>query len=222
MLLKVSGPSLDWNSPICERIKAYGYTIRHYERDAENGVNSFYFDHSDYLMDVVCAGSKDVVRYEGFFEEIINHLKDEDGIKVYTVHNDEAGKETAITDYDSEALLLRLELPEGTLYDDPKRIPVKIIMKNKGDEVIEAKVNKTSLFEVRISDLDHNRLLSIEGKEIDTKTFVIKPQGSLTDDFNISIKDFKGNILLVGVTQMFEHEGNFTLFQTAPIRVTIK
>jgi hypothetical protein len=222
MLLKISAPSLEWNSPICEKIKTYGYAIKHYKLDAENGINSFYFDHSDYLMDVVCAGSKDVVRYEAFFEGITNLLKKEDGIKIYTVHNDEAGKETAITDYDSEELLLRLELPKGTFYDDPKKIPVKIIMKNKGDEVIEANINKTSLFEVRISDLDHNRLLSIEGNETETKTFVIKPQGSLTDEFNISIKDFKGNILLVGLTQMFEHKGDFTLFQTAPIRVTIK
>jgi hypothetical protein len=222
MLLKVSGSKLDWNSAICEKIKAYGYMIRHYNFDEESGINSFYFDHSDYLMDVVCAGSQDVVRYEEFFEEIINLLKNEDGIKIYTVHNDEAAKETAITDFDSEELLLRLELPRGTLYDDPEKIPVKLIMKNKNDEVIEAKVNKTSLFEVRISDLDHNRLLSIEGDETDTKTFVITPQDILTDEFTITIKDFKGNLLLVGLTEMFEFKGNPTLFQTASLRIIIK
>jgi hypothetical protein len=222
MLLKVLGPDLDFNSVICEKIKAYGYTVRHYSFDNESGINSLYFDHSDYLMDVVCAGSKDVVRYEGFFEEIINLLKNEDGIKVYTVHNDEAGKEIAITDYDSDELLLRLELPGGTLYDDPQKIPVKLILQNKTYEVIEAKVNKTSLFEVRISDLDHNRLLSIEGEETDMNTFVIKPQDLLADEFTITIKDFKGNLFLVGLTQMFEFKGNPTLFQTAPLRVTIK
>lgn len=222
MLLKVSGSKVDWSSAICEKLKAYGYMIRHYNFDTESGINSFFWDHSDYLMDVICAGSKDVVRYEGFFEEIINLLKNEDGIKIYTVHNDEAAKEIAITDFDSEELLLRLELPGGALYDDPKKIPVKLIMKNKSDEVIEAKVNKTSLFEVRISDLDHNRLLSIEGDETDTNNFVINPHDILKDEFTITIKDFKGNLLLVGLTQMFEFRGNPTLFQTAPLKITIK
>ncbi len=221
MFLMVSGPDLDWDSEIIDRIKAYGYEIRHYKVESEQ--TSFYFEMPPHLIDVVITGSKDAVPYENFVEELSKLLKKEKGIKIYTIQDDEVARETAIVDYCNEEILLRLELPAGTLYKGPTDIPVKMIMKNKTSKSIEAKINKNTLFQVRVTDLNYNEMLLLEGEETDTEqTYEVRPKDDLTDEFTINIKDFKGNIMLVGLTPMFEYKGNPTFFQTAPIRVTIK
>ncbi|MHA1578588.1 MAG: hypothetical protein ACTSUQ_03035 [Candidatus Freyarchaeota archaeon] len=142
-------------------------------------------------------GSKDVVPYMGFYEELSKLLKKKKGITVYTIEDNVAAKETAIVDYNGDEVLLRLELPNGTLYDGPT--------------------------EFRVADLNFDEMLLIRGEETETEqTFVIEPQGTLTDDFTITIEDFKGNLMLIGLTHMFEYKGNPTFFQTAPLRVTVK
>ncbi|MHA1209049.1 MAG: hypothetical protein ACTSRF_07455 [Candidatus Freyarchaeota archaeon] len=221
MLLMVSGPGLDWDSEIVQTIKSYGYEVRHYK--IEDDTTSFYFDHPQTLVDVVVMGSKDAVPYMGFYEELSKLLKKKKGITVYTIEDNEAAKETAIVDYNGDEVLLRLELPNGTLYDGPTEFPVKMIMKNKTDKPIEAKIKWNTLFQVRVADLNLDEMLLIRGEETETEqTFVIEPQGTLTDDFTITIEDFKGNLMLIGLTHMFEYKGNPTFFQTAPLRVTVK
>ena len=128
MLLMVSCPGLDWDSEIVQTIKSYGYEVRHYK--IEDDTTSFYFDHPQTLVDVVVMGSKDAVPYMGFYEELSKLLKKKKGITVYTIEDNEAAKETAIVDYNGDDVFLRLELPNGTLYDGPTEFPVKMIMKN--------------------------------------------------------------------------------------------
>lgn len=221
MLLMVSGSNIDWDSEIIDRIKAYGYEIRHYK--VENKQTSFYFEQPSHLIDVVVMGSKDVVPYEALFEEISKILKKEKGIKIYTIQNDEAAKEAAIVDYCDEEILLRVELPKGTLYEGPAIIPVKVIMKNKASKPIEARIKRDLLFQVRVTDLNWNEMLLLGGDETKTEqTYEIKDKGSFIEDFTINVEDFKGNIMIIGLTQIFEYKGKPTFFQTAPIRITIK
>ncbi|MFB0561413.1 MAG: hypothetical protein ACETWM_09400 [Candidatus Lokiarchaeia archaeon] len=221
MLLMVSGPNLNWDSEIIDRIKAYGYEIRHYKVESEQ--TSFYFEMPPHLIDVVIMGSKDIVPYEGFYEKLSKLLEKEKGIKIYTIQDDEAAKEAAIVDYWDDEILLRLELPNGTLYDGPTDIPVKMKVTNKTSKPIVAKIKKDLLFKVRVTDLNWNEMLLLGGDETETEqTYEIKPRGTLTEDFTINVEDFKGNAMIIGLTQMFEYKGNPTFFQTAPIRVTIK
>ncbi|MEM2144921.1 MAG: hypothetical protein QW279_06140, partial [Candidatus Jordarchaeaceae archaeon] len=199
----------------------YGYEIRHYK--VERDKTSFYFEMPPHLIDVVIMGSKDAVPYESFVDKLSKLLKKINGIKIYTIQDEEAAKETAIVDYWNDEILLRLELPKGTLYDRSTEIPVKMLIKNKTSKSIEAKINRDTLFQVRVTDLNYNEMLLLEGDETDTEqTYKIKPQGTLKDEFTINIENFKGNIIIVGLTHFFEYKGNPTLFQTAPIRVTIK
>ncbi|MEM3563974.1 MAG: hypothetical protein QXR19_12140 [Candidatus Jordarchaeaceae archaeon] len=221
MFLMVSGSGLDWDSDIVKTINSYGYEIRHYK--LERGETSFYFDMPPHLIDVVIMGSKDAVPYQSFVEELSNVLKKKKGIKIYTIQDDVAAGETAIVDYHNEEILLRLELPKGTLYDEETVIPVKMILKNITAKPIEAKINRNTLFQVRVTDLRNDDMLLLEGEETDTEqTYKINPQDTLTDEFTINVEDFKGNIQIVGLTHFFNYKGNPTLFQTAPIRVTIK
>nr|MDO8079522.1 hypothetical protein [Candidatus Freyarchaeota archaeon] len=221
MFLMVSGPGLDWDSEIIEAIKSYGYEIRHYKMESDK--TSFYFEMPPHLIDVVIMGSQDAVPYESFVEGLSKRLKKINGIKINTIQDEEAAKETAIVDYWNHEILLRLELPEGTLYDGSTEIPVKMLMKNKTSKSIEAKINRDTIFQVRVTDLNHNEMLLLEGNETATEQiYKIKPRDTLTDEFTINIENFKENIMLVGLTHSLQYKGNPTLFQTAPIRVTIK
>nr|HDO81163.1 hypothetical protein [Candidatus Bathyarchaeota archaeon] len=221
MMLKISGPNLSPDSEICRIVKSYGFKIRHYRLGDEE--NAFYFETPPYLIDVVVAGSRDVVPYKSFFEEVLEALEKERNVTVFFVQDEEAEKETAVVEYGDEEIRFSLELPNGTIYDGPVTIPIRLSLKNNTSETVNIVVKKNTPFKVRVTDLNDEDLLLIEGDDTEEEdVFKVDPGMEITEEFTLNIEDFKGNILLRGETQFFKYKEGLTMFQTEPIKLTIK